>query len=194
MMIFMFPVMAILVAYLFIPLLARLKVYTVYEYLERRFGLESRLFASAVFLLQRAAHMAIAIYAISLALQQIVGWPVWACAAIVGGLTTLYTVLGGMKAVLWTDVMQFFVLVGSVLVMVGVIICSFHGDMARSGGCGRRRPHENGWTSRATSGTRFLEGDDHLGHLLGGCWSHKSAPTEAIRSWCSVIWRPAPPG
>ena len=74
--------------------------------------------------------MAIAIYAISLALQQIVGWPVWACAAIVGGLTTLYTVLGGMKAVLWTDVMQFFVLVGSVLVMVGVIICSFHGDMA----------------------------------------------------------------
>ena len=56
----------------------------------------ARLFASAVFLVQRALHMAIAIYAVALALQQIVGWPVWACVAIVGGLTTLYTVFGYM--------------------------------------------------------------------------------------------------
>ena len=123
--------MAIVVSYLFIPFLARLKVYTIYEYLEHRFGLSSRLFASAVFLLQRASHIAIAIYAISLALQQIVGWPVWVCVALVGGLTTLYTVLGGMKAVLWTDVMQFFVLVGGIVVMAGVVLWSFHGDVLR---------------------------------------------------------------
>lgn len=128
--ILMFPVVAILVSYIFIPFLARLKVYTIYEYLEHRFGLASRLFASAIFLLQRAAHMAIAIYAISLAFQQIVGWPVPACAAIVGGLTTLYTVLGGMKAVLWTDVMQFFVLIASATVMVGVVWWSFDGGIA----------------------------------------------------------------
>src|ERR1041385_5491583 len=85
--ILMFPFIAILVAYIFIPFLARLKVFTIYEYLEHRFGLESRLFASALFLLQRASHMAIAIYAISLALQQIVGWPVWACVTLVGALT-----------------------------------------------------------------------------------------------------------
>jgi len=129
--IFMFPIMAVLSAYLFIPFLARLKVFTIYEYLEYRFGLGSRLFASSAFLLQRASHMAIAIYAISLALQQIVGWHVWACAAIVGALTTLYTVFGGMKAVLWTDVMQFFVLVGSVLVMAGIVLMSFHGDVLK---------------------------------------------------------------
>ena len=126
---FMFPLMAVVVAYLFIPFLARLKVYTIYEYLEHRFGLDSRLFASAVFLLQRASHIAIAIYAVSLALQQIVGWPVWACVAVVGGLTTLYTVLGGMKAVLWTDVMQFFVLIGGIVVMAGVVLWSFNGDV-----------------------------------------------------------------
>ncbi|MBI3852059.1 MAG: sodium/solute symporter [Verrucomicrobia bacterium] len=128
--ILMFPLMAIIVAYLFIPFLARLKVFTIYEYLEHRFGMQSRLFASALFLLQRASHMAIAIYAISLALQQIVGWPVWACVTLVGALTTLYTVLGGMKAVLWTDVMQFFVLMGGLVVMGAVILWSFNGDVS----------------------------------------------------------------
>ncbi len=127
--IFLFPLIAVVVAFLFIPFLARLKVFTIYEYLEHRFGLDCRLFASAVFLLQRASHMAIAIYAVSLALQQIIGWPVWACVALVGGLTTLYTVFGGMKAVLWTDVMQFFVLVGGMLVMMGVVLWSFGGDV-----------------------------------------------------------------
>jgi len=128
---FIFPLVAVLVAYLFIPFLARLRVYTIYEYLEHRFGLGSRLFASAAFLLQRATHIAIAIYAVSLALQQIAGWPVVICVAIVGGLTTLYTVLGGMKAVLWTDVMQFFVLMSGLLVMAGVVLWSFDGDVAK---------------------------------------------------------------
>ena len=125
---FMVPFMALLVAYLFIPFLAGLKVFTIYEYLEHRFGLSSRLVASAVFLLQRAMHMAIAVYAISLALQQVVGWPVWACVAVIGGLTTMYTVLGGMKAVLWNDVMQFFVLIGSIVGMAAVVLWSFNGD------------------------------------------------------------------
>jgi SSS family transporter len=126
---FLYPVIALVVAFLFIPFLARLKVFTIYEYLEHRFGLNVRLLASAVFLLQRGAHISIAVYAISLALQQIVGWPVWACVAVVGGLTTLYTVLGGMKAVLWTDVMQFFVLIGGMVVMAGMVLWSLGGDV-----------------------------------------------------------------
>jgi hypothetical protein len=128
---FLFPFVALIVAHLFVPFLARLRVLTIYEYLEHRFGLDCRLFASAVFLLQRASHIAIAIYAVSLALQQIVGWPVSACVAVVGGLTTLYTVFGGMKAVLWTDVMQFFVLIGGLVAMAGVVLWSFHGDVGR---------------------------------------------------------------
>ena len=72
--------------------------------------------------------MGVAIYAISLALNQIVGWPVWGCTILIGGLTTLYTVLGGMKAVLWTDVMQFFVLVGGLFAMIGVVLWHFNGD------------------------------------------------------------------
>jgi sodium-coupled monocarboxylate transporter 8/12 len=123
------PLVAWLVAFLFIPFLARLQVYTIYEYLEHRFGLSSRLFASAAFSFQRAAHIAIAIYAVSLALQQIIDWPIWACVTVIGALTMLYTVFGGMKAVLWTDVMQFCVLVGGIFTMLGVVLWKFDGNV-----------------------------------------------------------------
>jgi solute carrier family 5 (sodium-coupled monocarboxylate transporter), member 8/12 len=126
---FILPIVAWLVAYLFIPFLAKLQVYTIYEYLEHRFGLACRLFASAIFSLQRAAHMAVAIFAVSLAFRQIAGWEVWVCIVAIGALTTLYTVLGGMKAVLWTDVMQFFVLVGGIFAMIGVVLWQFRGDV-----------------------------------------------------------------
>jgi SSS family transporter len=128
---FVLPITAIIVAYLFVPFLARLKVFTIYEYLEHRFGLDSRLFASVAFLLQRASHIAVAVYAVALALQQIVGWPILVCVAVVGGVTTLYTVFGGMKAVLWTDVMQFFVLIGGIVVMAAVVLWAFNGDVAK---------------------------------------------------------------
>lgn len=128
---FMVPLIAWLVVFLFIPFLARLRVFTIYEYLEHRFGLSSRLFASAIFSLQRASHIAVAIFAVSLAFQQIIGWPIWACAILLGALTTFYTVFGGMKAVLWTDVMQFFVLVGGIFAMIGVVLWQFDGNVVQ---------------------------------------------------------------
>jgi SSS family transporter len=128
---FLAPLVAWLVAILFIPFLARLQVYTIYEYLEHRFGLSCRLFASGLFSMQRALHIAIAIYAISLALQQIVGWPVWACVTLIGGVTTLYTVFGGMKAVLWTDVMQFFVLMGGIFAMIWAVLWEFQRNVVQ---------------------------------------------------------------
>ena len=124
------PFVAWFVAFLFIPFLARLQVFTIYEYLEHRFCLCSRLFASFLFSMQRAAHMAIAIFTVALALQQIIGWHVTACVLLIGGITTLYTVFGGMKAVLWTDVMQFFVLMGGLAVMLWAVLWQFNGDVA----------------------------------------------------------------
>jgi hypothetical protein len=63
----------------------------------RRIGGHADFPPALAVLLQRASHIAPAIYASALALQQIVGWPVWACVTVVGALTTLYTVFGGMK-------------------------------------------------------------------------------------------------
>jgi len=107
-----------IVIFLFMPFYSRFKFYTAYEYLERRFDLKTRLMGGAIFLLLRGSHVAIVIYAPSLVLSLITGMPLAGCVLIMGVCTTLYTTLGGMKAVIWTDVMQFTMLIGG-LVMVG---------------------------------------------------------------------------
>jgi SSS family transporter len=98
------------VMFLFMPFYARFKFYTAYEYLERRFDLKTRLFGSTIFLLLRGSHVAIVIYAPSLILSLITGLPLAGCVLIMGLCTTAYTTLGGMRAVIWTDVIQFSVL------------------------------------------------------------------------------------
>jgi len=99
------------VMYLFMPFYSRFRFYTAYEYLERRFDLKTRLLGSALFLLLRGSHVAIVIYAPSLILSLIAGLPLSICVLIMGVCTTVYTTLGGMKAVIWTDVLQFSILI-----------------------------------------------------------------------------------
>jgi len=110
-----YPFSALFVALVFVPFLARLKLFTAYEYLEHRFNVGVRTFASVLFMLTRGTHLSVALYAAALAMTVIIGVPVWVGLLVLGGLTTLYTVLGGMKAVLWTDVAQFFVLMGGIV-------------------------------------------------------------------------------
>ncbi len=125
------PLFMLIVLFLFVPLLARLRLTTIYEYLEMRFSLAVRTVASALFLFLRGGWLATAIYTQSLLLAELSGIPFWGCAVIVGVLTAVYTILGGMQAVLWTDVMQFFVLVGGLFAILGAVIYSFGGDVAQ---------------------------------------------------------------
>lgn len=124
------PLGALFVARVFIPVLAAQRVFTVYAYLEHRFGRGVRNLASVLFLLMRGSHLAVALHAASLVLTEILGLPRWTGLVVLGGLTTLYTMLGGMRAVLWTDVIQFFVLVGGVLAVLVGISAAFHWDLA----------------------------------------------------------------
>ena len=110
---FLFPLFMLIVVYLFLPCMARLRLFTIYEYLERRFGLPSRLLASLMFILIVVGRLAVVIYTTSLILSVITGLPVGLCIWALAGLTATYTVLGGMEAVIWTDVMQFCVLVSA---------------------------------------------------------------------------------
>jgi SSS family transporter len=123
------PFAALFVAMVFVPHLARLKVFTIYEYLEHRFNVQIRIIASALFMLTRSSHLSVALYAAALALGQVLGVPIWVGLLILGGLTTLYTVFGGMKAVLWTDVIQFFVLMGGVIAVLIGVAAAFHWDL-----------------------------------------------------------------
>jgi SSS family transporter len=124
-----FPATMLLVVYLFVPFLARLRLFTIYEYLERRFNLVVRTFASALFLTLRGGWLATATYTQALGLSEITGIPLWGCVWMIGGVTATYTILGGMEAVLWTDVMQFFVLVGGIFVMLCVALVPFGGNL-----------------------------------------------------------------
>jgi solute:Na+ symporter, SSS family len=98
------------VMYLFLPFYSHFKLYTGYQYLERRFDLKTRLVGASLFLLTRGSHVAIVIYVPSIALNVLTGLPLYVCVLMIGVLTTAYTTLGGMRAVIWTDVLQFSVL------------------------------------------------------------------------------------
>jgi solute:Na+ symporter, SSS family len=93
--------------WIFIPFYCSLHLYTAYEYLERRFNIVVRLVASALFQFLRLVHVAIALYGPSLALNLVTGLPVAQCVLMIGALTSIYTSFGGVKAVIWTDVIQF---------------------------------------------------------------------------------------
>jgi SSS family transporter len=128
-MLIVLPVIWVTVAVWFIPFLARLHLYTIYQYLERRFGIIARSTASGLFLLLRSGHLALAVYIQALALTPITGIDMSVAVIVCGTVVTLYTVLGGMRAVVWTDVIQFFVTTGGLLVVLGAVLWEFGGNV-----------------------------------------------------------------
>lgn len=103
----------------FTPIARRLKVATSNEYLERRFNLGIRLFGGVIFALnQMLARMASIMLLPSIALSAIVGIPMETSILIMGVVTTIYVTLGGLEAVVWTDVIQALVMLASVLICI----------------------------------------------------------------------------
>jgi len=106
---------------LFLRMFYRLKLWTAYQYLELRFDSKIRLVGSLLFLMLRGAYLGIILYATAIIMEPITGWPLWVTIVVVGLVATVYTALGGMAAAIWTDVVQFFILVmgiGSVIFAV----------------------------------------------------------------------------
>ncbi|MBG89004.1 MAG: sodium:solute symporter [Verrucomicrobiales bacterium] len=118
------------VIWCYLPFYRRLKVTSAYEYLELRFGLATRLVGSATFLLFQLGRMGIVVYLPALALSAVSGWNIYACIVAIGLLATFYTTLGGIEAVIWTDVVQVVVLLGGVAVSFVVILMKVPGGAA----------------------------------------------------------------
>jgi solute:Na+ symporter, SSS family len=93
-----------------VPLYHRLKVYTAYEYLERRFDAKTRALAASMFLVQRGLAVGLTIYAPSLILSVILGWDVRLVTALIAGLVVIYTTTGGTRAVSRTQAIQMLVI------------------------------------------------------------------------------------
>ncbi len=106
----------------YLPFFRKLNITTAYEYLEIRFNLPVRLFGSASFLAFQLLRMAVVIYLPALGLAAITGLNVYLCILLMGILSTIYTVLGGIEAVIWTDVLQAFVLLGGLIVSLVLLL------------------------------------------------------------------------
>jgi solute:Na+ symporter, SSS family len=96
----------ILVAYVLLPGYFRGELTTAYALLEQRFGLATRRFASGIFMVTRAFADSVRIFAAAIPLALITGWPYWQVILLVGLATLVYTWYGGLKAVVWVDVVQ----------------------------------------------------------------------------------------
>lgn len=107
---------------LFLPFFYNSKFFTAYQFLEERFSVGIRTLAAVLFITRTMIWLALATYAPALALEQVTGIPLWLTITATGLLTTVYTTLGGMKAVIWTDVMQFIVLFGGQLAIILVAV------------------------------------------------------------------------
>ncbi|XP_056002759.1 sodium-coupled monocarboxylate transporter 1-like [Ostrea edulis] len=109
----------ILASQLFVPLLYPLQLTSSFEYLELRFNSKAaKLTGTIMMILQQVIYMGVASYAPSTALEAVTGFPTWATIITVGVVSTFYTFLGGMKAVVWTDVFQSIVMVAGLLAIV----------------------------------------------------------------------------
>ncbi len=119
--------LAPVIIYVYLPFFRRLDVTTAYEYLELRFSVAVRLFGSAAFVLFQLGRMGIVIFLPAIALSAATGMSMWAAVLLMGLLSTLYTTLGGIEAVVWSDVLQVVVLMGGAVLSLGLIVSSVEG-------------------------------------------------------------------
>ncbi len=116
----------IIIIYFYLPFFRRLNITTAFEYLELRFNLPVRLYGSAQFILFQLARISIILYLPAIVLSTITGINIYVCILSMGLLSTFYTVLGGIEAVVWTDVIQVFIFYLGIILALVIIV--FHID------------------------------------------------------------------
>ena len=116
------PLALVVVSALFIPVYYRLKVYTAYEYLERRFDLKTRQLGAMLFLLQRGLAAGITIYAPAIILSNLLGWNLRLTIVVAGLIVIAYTVSGGSRAVSLTQRHQLMVVLAGMLVAFVLLV------------------------------------------------------------------------
>ena len=139
------PVAMVIISAVAVPFFHRAGVYTAYEYLERRFDAKTRILASVIFLTQRGLGVGLALYAPAVVLSAILGWPESSTILAMGVVVVGYTTLGGIRAVMWTDVQQmtvmFFGIVASLVAAIAALPAevSFTDALHLAGAAGRLR-------------------------------------------------------
>lgn len=115
------PLAMIVLSISFVPMFHRLRVFTAYEFLEKRFDVRTRAFTALLFLIQRGLSTGITIYAPAIILSSILQINIVYTTLFIGTLVVLYTVYGGTKAVSYTQLLQMTIIFGG-LVVAGVLV------------------------------------------------------------------------
>ena len=157
-----------------LPTLYKSGIVSVYEYLEKRFDASSRLLISFVFQISRSVATGVMVYTMALILQATIQLDFWISVLIIGVITMIYSFQGGMKAVIWGDVIQMSIL------FLGIIICLFYG-FSELGGIDNFLTHVD--KDRITAvdfnkwGFSNADGDDEFGFwpmVIGGFFLYAS--------------------
>lgn len=129
--IFCTPVAVLISVPVVVTIFYRMQVYTIYEYLERRYNLTIRTLASVLFVALKGGWLATAIFTPSLALSVAAGVvdPRY-CVIGMGLFATFYATVGGFRGVIWCDFVQFFILVGGLLIALACVLYDFGGNAA----------------------------------------------------------------
>jgi solute:Na+ symporter, SSS family len=155
----------LLVAAILLPGYFRGELATAYALLEGRFGLDTRRFASITFMVTRALADSVRIFATAIPIKLITGLPYWQAIAITGVFTVVYTYYGGLRAVVWVDVVQMFLYLfgglAALLVLLGEVPGGWSGIVAAA------RPEEK---LRILHGGGFADTQWWLTGLVGGAF------------------------
>ncbi len=123
------PLAMVILCAVFVPFFYRLKVYTAYEYLEQRFDAKTRSLTSFLFLIQRGIAAGIVLYAPAIVLSVIMGWDETITILIMGVVTIAYTMVGGITAVIWTDVIQMLMMFVGITVALVALFTTLPADV-----------------------------------------------------------------
>ena len=114
------PIASILAIKFFVPLYRRINSPSAYTFLEQRFGPWARIYASICYLLTQIMRVGTILYLLAIALNAVFGWDIATIIIITGVLVLLYSVLGGLQAVVWTDAIQ------GIILISGAIVCTVY--------------------------------------------------------------------
>ncbi|MFH0799196.1 MAG: sodium/solute symporter [Pseudomonadota bacterium] len=144
------PISIFIVCWIFIPFFSRSGATSAYEVLEKRFDLKTRSLASVFYVIHVLLRTGILIYGPSIMVAQVSGLDMRLVIVVVGIVTVAYTAVGGIRAVIWTDVMQF-----GILFIGALIICLFigldvpggvHGIFEKASAAGKLKLFDTSWS------------------------------------------------
>ena len=160
------PIAMVIIAATAVPIFHRAKVFTAYEYLERRFDTKTRCLVSLIFLIERGLGAGVALYAPAVVLSVVLGWSDHVTTIVMGTLMIVYTALGGIKAVTYADVQQMTLLFTALFLTLGTAIwllphgVSFSDALTIAGAAGRLKTVDThfDWNNRYNLWSGLLGG------------------------------------